>query len=51
MNEYPLEEIRDFLVAIANEAGDIILAAHPSTGSSGSKKNCRSSFLILDVLD
>jgi len=39
MDEYPLEKIRDFLVSIANEAGDMILAAHPSTGSSGSKKN------------
>jgi len=39
--EYPLEEIRDFLVLIAHEAGDMILAAHPSTGNMDLKKNCK----------
>jgi myo-inositol-1(or 4)-monophosphatase len=34
-----LQEIRDFLVEIAHEAGDMILTAVPTTGSSGSKKN------------
>ena len=40
MDAKKLEEIRDFLVAIAHEAGDMITTAHPTTGASGSKKNC-----------
>ncbi|KAF2424916.1 inositol monophosphatase [Tothia fuscella] len=39
MDVKQLEEIRDHLVSIAHKAGDMITAAHPSTGSSGSKKN------------
>ncbi|KAI9681423.1 MAG: hypothetical protein M1817_002707 [Caeruleum heppii] len=35
----PLQEIHDFLIAIAHQAGTMILAATPSTGASGSKKN------------
>ncbi|TID25322.1 inositol monophosphatase [Venturia nashicola] len=34
-----LEEIRDFLVMVAHKAGDMILAAHPSTGKMDLKKN------------
>jgi myo-inositol-1(or 4)-monophosphatase len=40
METKELEGIRDFLVSVAHEAGDMILSAHPTTGSSGSKKNC-----------
>lgn len=36
-----LREIRDFLVAIAKKAGDMITSAKPSTGAVGSKKNCK----------
>ena len=39
-----LESIKDFLVELAHEAGGMIMAAHPSTESSGSKKNGRSAF-------
>lgn len=35
-----LEEIRDFLVMVAHKAGDMILAARPSTGNMDLKKNC-----------
>jgi myo-inositol-1(or 4)-monophosphatase len=41
MDVKQLEEIKDFLVGVAHEAGDMIVSAHPSTGSSGSKKNCK----------
>jgi myo-inositol-1(or 4)-monophosphatase len=41
MDVKELEEIRDFLVSIAHEAGDMILSARPTTDSSGSKKNCK----------
>jgi len=41
-----LEEIRDFLIQIAHDAADMILSAHPSTGSSGSKKNCEFSLVL-----
>ena len=40
MDVKKLEEIKDFLVQIAHEAGDMITTAHPTTGASGSKKNC-----------
>jgi hypothetical protein len=38
--ELVLEEIRDFLVMVAHKAGDMILAARPSTGKMDLKKNC-----------
>jgi hypothetical protein len=47
MDVKELEQIRDFLVTIAHEAGDMIMSAHPTTGSSGSKKNCKSTYLSL----
>ncbi|KAI9736257.1 MAG: hypothetical protein M1834_001143 [Cirrosporium novae-zelandiae] len=34
-----LLEIKEFLVGLARKAGEMIMAAHPSTGTSGSKKN------------
>lgn len=40
LGEKDLEEIQEFLINIAHEAGDMILSAHPSTGGTGSKKNC-----------
>ncbi|KIW08149.1 uncharacterized protein PV09_01081 [Verruconis gallopava] len=39
MDVNQLKEIKEFLIAIAHEAGDMITTAHPSTGASGSKKN------------
>jgi hypothetical protein len=42
MDVKQLEEIKDFLVQIAHDAGDMITTAHPTTGASGSKKNCKS---------
>lgn len=35
-----LHEIHDFLGELALEAGELITAAHPSTLTAGSKKNC-----------
>lgn len=43
METKKLENIRDFLVAIAYEAAEMIISAHPTTGTSGSKKNCKCS--------
>jgi myo-inositol-1(or 4)-monophosphatase len=34
-----LKEIHDFLIVIAHKAGETILAAKPSTGTTDSKKN------------
>lgn len=39
MAEVDLNDVHDFLVAIAKKAGDMITAAKPSTAVSGSKKN------------
>lgn len=41
LGENELDEIKEFLIEIANEAGEMILAAHPSTSGIGSKLNCR----------
>jgi myo-inositol-1(or 4)-monophosphatase len=40
MDDAKLLEIHDTLVEVAFEAGKKILAARPSTGKTGSKKNC-----------
>ncbi|KAI9805508.1 MAG: hypothetical protein M1825_000759 [Sarcosagium campestre] len=39
LSEPNLQEIHDVLIAIAHEAGDMIVAANPSTVTSGIKKN------------
>jgi len=39
MPDVNLQEVHDFLVAIAKKAGDMITSAKPSTSGSGSKKN------------
>ncbi|KAF2843465.1 inositol monophosphatase [Patellaria atrata CBS 101060] len=39
MADINLQEIHDFLLSVAHEAGPMITSAHPSTASSGSKKN------------
>jgi hypothetical protein len=41
LGEKELEEIQEFLIKIAYEAGDMILSAHPSAGGTGSKIKCR----------
>ena len=38
--EHNLQQIHDDLIAIAKEAGEMMLAARPSAITSGSKKNC-----------
>lgn len=38
----PLNEIHDFLISLAFQAGDIITNALPDTGDTGSKKNSTS---------
>lgn len=43
MADLDLQEIHDFLITIAYKAGEMITAAHPSTGAAGSKKNCKTS--------
>jgi len=40
MDELDLQDIHDFLIEIAHQAGDMITAARPSNSGSGSKKNC-----------
>lgn len=41
MGEPNLHEVHDFLVNLAKEAGEMIVAANPSTMTADSKKNCR----------
>ncbi|KAF2748002.1 inositol monophosphatase [Sporormia fimetaria CBS 119925] len=38
-DQLPLQEIHDFMIEIAHKAGEMITAAHPSTGAAGNKKN------------
>lgn len=40
MADLNLNEIHDFMITIAKEAGERIVAAKPTTSESGSKKNC-----------
>jgi myo-inositol-1(or 4)-monophosphatase len=40
MADLNLQEIHDFMVSIAKQAGERIVSAKPSTGAAGSKKNC-----------
>ena len=40
MTDLNLQEIHDFLITVAKEAGRMILSAKPSNDSSGTKKNC-----------
>jgi myo-inositol-1(or 4)-monophosphatase len=35
-----LKEIHDFLISVAQKAGEMITSAHPTTEAAGSKKNC-----------
>jgi hypothetical protein len=35
-----LQEIHDFMISIAKQAGERIVAAKPTTEGAGSKKNC-----------
>jgi myo-inositol-1(or 4)-monophosphatase len=41
MADIDLQEIHDFMISIAKQAGERIVAARPTTQASGSKKNCR----------
>lgn len=45
-----LQEIHDFLIEIAHRAGEVILAARPTTEASGTKKNCTYAALLDCVL-
>jgi hypothetical protein len=41
-----LQDIHDYLVNVAKEAGEMITKAKPSTGSVDTKKNCKPRFDI-----
>lgn len=41
MDSINLQEIHDFLIEIAEKAGEMITSAKPTTAESGSKKNCK----------
>jgi myo-inositol-1(or 4)-monophosphatase len=40
MADLNLQEIHDFMISIAKQAGERIVSATPTTGAAGSKKNC-----------
>jgi hypothetical protein len=40
MADLNLQEIHDFMVSIAKQAGERIVAAKPTTEGAGNKKNC-----------
>src|SRR2546427_115046 len=39
MGDYNLKEIHEFMISLANQAGEMITSAHPTTSGFGSKKN------------
>ncbi|CAC9889829.1 unnamed protein product [Aureobasidium pullulans] len=39
MSDINLQEVHDFLVDVAKQAGEVITAARPSTTAAGEKKN------------
>jgi hypothetical protein len=42
MAEPNLQEIHDFLIALAKKAGELVIAARPSVANSGRKVSCKS---------
>jgi myo-inositol-1(or 4)-monophosphatase len=40
MADVNLQEVHDFMISIAKQAGERIVSAKPTTQGSGSKKNC-----------
>lgn len=42
MTVHNLPEIHTFMITVAKQAGEMIISATPSSGTSGSKKNCTS---------
>lgn len=40
MADINLQEVHDVLIAIAREAGQMMLSAHPSVQRTNEKKNC-----------
>jgi myo-inositol-1(or 4)-monophosphatase len=41
MADLNLQEIHDFMISIAKQAGERIVSAKPTTENAGSKKNCK----------
>jgi myo-inositol-1(or 4)-monophosphatase len=41
MADLNLQEIHDFMISVAKQAGERIIAAKPTTDAAGSKKNCK----------
>ena len=41
MAEPDLQEIHDYLLALAGRAGELMVSAKPSIDTMGTKKNCR----------
>jgi hypothetical protein len=41
MADLNLQEIHDFMISIAKQAGERIVSATPTTEAAGSKKNCK----------
>jgi myo-inositol-1(or 4)-monophosphatase len=44
MADLNLQEIHDFMISIAKQAGERIVAAKPTTEGAGNKKNCTNHF-------
>jgi len=49
-DEPQLKEIHDFLIDVAKKAGEMIIAANPSTVTADSKKNCMRATPILAIV-
>lgn len=41
MADFNLQEVHDFMISIAKQAGERIVAAKPTTEGAGNKKNCK----------
>jgi myo-inositol-1(or 4)-monophosphatase len=50
MADLNLQEIHDFMISIAKQAGERIVSAKPTTENAGSKKNCEPLKPTLGVL-
>lgn len=46
MTDLNLQEIHDFMIAVALEAADRITSATPSTDAAGQKMNCTSRSML-----
>lgn len=50
MTEHNLQEIHDYMISVAEKAGDMITSAKPAGSNVDLKKNCRSALRHRSIL-